>query len=176
MQFRPGTAVDHDAVDALHRAAFPTDDEARLVDALRESDAFVPALSIVAVEDDASAEDATTDRVLGHVLLTEVDVAGTDDALALAPVAVHPARQNEGIGTALVEHALDRCRDLDYAVVVLHGDLAYYSRFGFEPATRWGLQNAFDLPDDDFQALALLDDVDDDVSGAVSYPTAFDAL
>ncbi|MFC6951512.1 N-acetyltransferase [Halorubellus litoreus] len=176
MQFRPETAADHDAVGALHRAAFPTDDEARLVDALRERDAFVPALSIVAAPGDASAESATLDRILGHVLLTEVDVAGTDDALTLAPVAVHPARQNDGIGTALVEHALDRCRDLDYEVVVLHGDPAYYSRFGFEPATSWGLENPFDLPDDDFQVLALVDGIEDDVAGAVGYDDAFDAL
>mgnify|MGYP006281785397 CR=1 FL=1 len=177
MQCRPEIPAAHDAVDALHRATFSTDDEAELVDALRERDAFVPPLSIVAVDDsDEPDEDATVDRVVAHVLFTDVDVTGTDDALALAPVAVHPTRQHDGIGTALVEHALDRCRDLDYDVVVLHGDPAYYSRFGFEPATSWGLENPFDLPDEDFQALALVDGIDDVVAGAVGYDDAFDAL
>jgi predicted N-acetyltransferase YhbS len=177
MQFRPETTRDHDAVDALHRAAFPTDDEAQLVAALREGNAFVPELSIVATEDvDASPGDTPPGGVVGHVLLTEVDIAGTDRALTLAPVASSPARQGEGIGTALIEHALERCRALGDELVVLHGDPAYYSRFGFEPAIPWGLENAFDLPNEDYQALALVDGIQDAVSGPVHYPNAFDAL
>ncbi|WP_435363141.1 GNAT family N-acetyltransferase [Haloarchaeobius sp. DYHT-AS-18] len=163
-QFRPETAADRAAVEAVHRAAFPTDDEAELVATLRESEAFVPDLSIV-------AEDG--ERVVGHVLFTEVSVPGTDAALTLAPVAVHPDRQGEGIGSALVRHGLAACAAVGYDLVVLHGDPAFYARFGFEPATPYGLDHPFELPDEDFQVRWLGDGRDERIGGRVAYDAAF---
>ncbi|WP_435344984.1 GNAT family N-acetyltransferase [Haloarchaeobius sp. HRN-SO-5] len=167
MQLRPERPADRAAVEAVHRVAFPTDDEALLVAALRESDAFVPALSIVAEADG---------RVVGHVLFTEVTVDGTDAALTLAPVAVHPDRQGEGIGSRLIRHGLDSCRDAGYDLVVLHGDPEFYSRFGFEPATPHGLTHPFDLPDEAFQVRWLVDDVAGRIGGPVGYDAAFERL
>ncbi|WP_440988995.1 GNAT family N-acetyltransferase [Haloarchaeobius baliensis] len=167
MHFRQETPADRAAVEAIHRTAFPTDDEADLVAALRESDAFVPELSIVA-EDDG--------RIVGHVLFTEVTVAGTDAALTLAPVAVHPDRQGEGTGSRLIRHGLDACREAGYELVVLHGDPAFYGRFGFEPATPYGLEHPFDLPDEAFQVLWLVDDVAGRIDGRVTYDAAFGEL
>ncbi|WP_267642475.1 GNAT family N-acetyltransferase [Haloarchaeobius amylolyticus] len=173
-QFRPETAADHAAVEAVHRAAFPTDDEAALVAALRESDAFVPGLSIVA-EADAG--------IVGHVLFTEVSVSGggrtgrdaarPDAALTLAPVAVSPDRQGEGIGSRLIRHGLDACREAGYECAVLHGDPDFYSRFGFEPAAPYGFSHPFDLPDADFQVLWLTDEENDRIGGRVTYDAAF---
>ncbi|MCT9095770.1 GNAT family N-acetyltransferase [Haloarchaeobius sp. HME9146] len=172
-QYRPETAADRAAVEAVHRAAFPTDDEAELVAALRESEAFVPDLSIVA--DDGG-------RVVGHVLFTEVsvtagdagsDAAHSDAALTLAPVAVHPDRQGEGIGSDLVRHGLAACAAAGYDLVVLHGDPAFYSRFGFEPATPYGLDHPFKLPDEDFQVRWLGEERDERIGGRVTYDAAF---
>jgi len=167
VQRRTETPADRAAVEAVHRAAFPTDDEATLVAALRESDAFVPELSIVAEADGA---------VVGHVLFTEVGVDGTDAALTLAPVAVHPDRQGEGIGSRLVRRGLDACRDAGYELVVLHGDPTFYGRFGFEPATPYGLTHPFDLPDEDFQVRWLVDDAAGRIGGGVDYDAAFGEL
>ncbi|WP_439025508.1 GNAT family N-acetyltransferase [Haloarchaeobius sp. DT45] len=163
-QFRPETAADRATVETVHRAAFPTDDEAELVASLRESEAFVPGLSIVA--------DADGD-IVGHVLFTEVSVAGSDAALTLAPVAVRPGRQGEGIGTRLIRHGLGSCREAGYDLVVLHGDPAFYSRFGFEPATPYGLSHPFDLPDEDFQVQWLGAKRDERIGGRVTYDAAF---
>src|SRR4030095_13032847 len=91
---------DRPAVCRVPRAAFGRETEARLVDALRADPAFVPELSLVAVEGD---------DVVGHVLFTLVTVrdgAVASPALALAPLAVLPERQGRGLGGALVRRGL----------------------------------------------------------------------
>lgn len=114
---RPEQAGEAAAIAALLRQSFGGEDEARLVDALRMQDDL--ALSLV-------AEAAGT--IIGHVALSPIRAEGP--ALALAPVAVHPALQGRGIGAALVRAALQAMPG--HSIVVL-GDPAYYSRFGFAP-------------------------------------------
>lgn len=115
---RPEARRDIDGIAALNRMAFGGTDEADLVARLR-ADGDLP-LSLVAEAGGV---------ILGHVALSPLRAAGP--ALALAPLAVHPAVQGRGIGTALVRAALDAFGD--HSVVVL-GDPAYYRRFGFAPA------------------------------------------
>lgn len=117
-RLRPETRADQPGIAALHRAAFGAEGEARLVDALRADGDL--ALSLV-------AEQGGT--VLGHVALSPV--AADAPALALAPLAVHPAVQGRGIGAALTRVALQAFPD--HTVIVL-GDPDYYGRFGFRPA------------------------------------------
>ncbi|WP_199259339.1 GNAT family N-acetyltransferase [Paracoccus binzhouensis] len=109
---------DHAAIAALLTRAFGGAAEARLIEALRAEDSL--ALSLV-------AEAAGT--IIGHVALSPLRAEAP--ALALAPLAVHPAVQSRGIGAALVRAALAAFDD--HAIVVL-GDPAYYGRFGFIPA------------------------------------------
>ena len=140
---------DHDAVRAVHRAAFrgqrrptPTGDpsgrdvaEARLVDELREDAGFLPHLSLVAVD----GED-----VVGHVIATRgcLEPSGTP-VLGLAPLGVLPAAQGSGVGTVLVHALLAVAEACEERVVALLGAPGYYRRLGFVPATELGI----DAPD-----------------------------
>lgn len=118
-RLRPEAGSDHSPIRSLLTLAFDRPDEARLVDNLREQDDL--ALSLVA---DAGG------AILGHLALSPIKAARP--ALALAPVAVHPALHGRGIGSALIRAAIEQFSD--HLIVVL-GEPAYYSRFGFQPVT-----------------------------------------
>ena len=165
---RPERLEDYEAIDQVNRLAFGQDDEARLVRALREADGFDPTLSLVAVRDD---------RLVGHILFSPVTIAttgGSVSALALAPMAVHPEVQNQGIGSRLVRDGLEVCRRLDHLIVVVVGHPDYYPRFGFTPARARGLEAPFQVPDEAFRVLELIPGALDGVAGMVHYPPAFD--
>ena len=135
------------AIRVVQRSAFSGVAEADLVDALRAAGAGV--LSMVAVDGE----------VVGHVLYTWaiVDTERGEQVplLGLAPLAVRPDRQGEGIGTRLIGASLEWLREEGYAAVVLVGPPDYYPRFGFLPASRYGLEWEMDVPDDVFQAVEL---------------------
>ena len=103
--------------------------EVRLVDQLRASDAWLPALSWVAVDGD---------EVVGHAVCTSatVDHFGV---VALGPLGVVPHMQRSGVGTALVHAVLGAADALDVPLVGLLGDPDYYGRFGFRPSTDVGV-------------------------------------
>src|SRR5262245_11922157 len=123
IRIRPEHAGDAAAVCAVHCAAFPTDAEAHLVEWLRARGAA--RVSLVAEVDDA---------VVGHVLFSPVSIvaeSGCRHGLGLAPVAVMPAHQRRGVGSALVREGLVACREAGCAFVVVLGHPGYYPRFGF---------------------------------------------
>jgi putative acetyltransferase len=126
---------DHDGVFALHAAAFArpgegTPAEAFLVNGLRTDGDIVPGLSIVAERDG---------EIVGHVVCSRATV---DDqpSLGLGPLGVHPDRQRQGIGQALMHAVLAAADALGAPAVFLLGDPAYYRRFGFELAQCAGVQ------------------------------------
>jgi len=167
---RPEREGDHQAVHDLTAAAFGREDEARLVERLRQSDAFIPPLSLVAVAEE---------RVVGHVLFSRIGIesptgAGAVPALALAPLSVQPEFQNRGIGTRLVREGLKRSWQLGHTIVVVVGHPSYYPRFGFSPAGAGGLEAPFAVPDEAFMALALVPGALDGISGLVRYPPPFE--
>ncbi|MFF2851114.1 bifunctional class I SAM-dependent methyltransferase/N-acetyltransferase [Streptomyces sp. NPDC058001] len=162
---RPETAADLASVRAVNSAAFPTEEEAALVDALRaDPEAWLSGLSYV-----AEAPDGT---VAGHALITRCRVGDTP-ALALAPVAVLPAYQGRGVGSAVVRAVLDaaRARGGDDLVLVL-GHPEYYPRFGFVPASRYGIKPGFEVPDEAMMAL-VFDGSAGVPQGTIRYPAAF---
>ncbi|KAB2591292.1 bifunctional class I SAM-dependent methyltransferase/N-acetyltransferase [Streptomyces arboris] len=161
---RPETAADREAVHAVNSAAFPTRDEADLVDTLRaDAEAWLPHLSYVAEAPDGS--------VAAYALLTRCRV-GDAPALALAPVATSPAHQRQGAGQAVVRAVLDEARVRGEALVVVLGHPDYYPRFGFVPASRHGIRPGFEVPDEAIMALVLDDSVPVPV-GMIRYPAAF---
>ncbi|MFJ8810890.1 GNAT family N-acetyltransferase [Streptomyces sp. NPDC102490] len=144
---RAETGADVPAVRAIVRAAFPTPEEAALVDALRaDPGAWIEGLSVVAVDD--------ADRPVGHALLTRCHI-GDSPALCLAPVAVRPEHQNSGAGTAAVRAALAAAGRLGERHVVVLGHPEYYPRFGFTRASAHGIGLTIDVPDEALMALTL---------------------
>jgi len=157
------------AVHALNAAAFPTDSEARLVDALRAHGRLT--LSLV-------AEDCGV--VVGHIAFSPVSVEGPGGrivtGIGLAPMAVRPERQRSGIGGRLVEAGLDRLRADGHAFCVVLGHPEYYPRFGFEPASRFGLRWEQEAPDEVFLARELAAGGLAGVSGVVRYAPEFEEV
>ncbi|HUY99361.1 MAG TPA: N-acetyltransferase [Thermomicrobiaceae bacterium] len=167
---RAETAADRAAIHEVNALAFGREAEAGLVDAIRDSPEFIPELSLVAEWDG---------RVAGHVLFSRIVIRTADSdvpALTLAPVAVRPEAQNQGVGTALVREGLERARALGHRIVVVIGHPTYYPRFGFAPARPQGLEAPFPIADPPFMALALVPGALDGVRGTVVYPPAFEGV
>jgi putative acetyltransferase len=153
---RPGHVA---GIRAVTVAAFGREDEARLVDELRTDDAWLPKLSLVAIEGG---------EVVGHVLATR-GYLETGPALGLGPLSVHPDRQGQGIGSALVHALLGAADALDEPLVVLLGAPRYYARFGFRPATGYGIEP-------ERLQVRTLDAFDPGMRGRFRYPEPFDRL
>ncbi len=96
--------------------------------------------------------------------------------MGLAPLAVVPEHQRGGIGTALVRAGLDQCRKIGFGAVVVLGHSEYYPRFGFTPATRFGIGCEYDVPVEVFMAVELEANYLLGVSGKVQYHAAFNNL
>ena len=155
------TPADSASIHDVNERAFGQAEEANLVDALREQ--ATPFLSIVAEDDGA---------IVGHICFTPVTIDGSSLAVAgLAPMAVAPERQNQGIGSQLVRFGLDECRRAGFAAVVVVGHPEYYPRFGFRPGSSAGLRCEYDVPDPVFMVLELTQG--NDLRGLARYHAAF---
>jgi putative acetyltransferase len=163
---------EYEAIIAVHTLAFGRPDEANLVELLRDSPAFIPELSIVAVLGKA---------VVGHILFTVATIRKNDGTslkvLALAPMAVIPTLQQQGIGSLMVEEGLKRAALLPYPGVIVLGHAEYFPMFGFLPAVNWGIRCPYyDVEDENWMALELKPTGLANARGVVVYPKEFDAL
>jgi putative acetyltransferase len=159
---RAEQAGDDEAISDVHLRAFGGPAEAAVVEALRGQGALLA--SLVAL---------LRDRIVGHVGLSPVEVGGAARAaVAQGPLGVEPEYQGRGIGTLLVEAFLQHCRVRDEGLVVVLGYPDFYSRFGFVPASRFGLSHR-DFGDD-FQALEVRPGAATGLGGEVRYHPAFD--
>ena len=100
----------------------------------------------------------------------------SSSAVALAPLAVLPAFQRLGVGSALVSAGLERCRGNGYTRVLVVGNPAYYGRFGFVPAARYGVRPSIDTPSESFLALELQPGAFAAAAGVARYGHEFDDL
>lgn len=164
MRIRPEEEKDWAAVYAVNAAAFETEAEARLVDALRQQ--ARPIVSLVAENDGA---------VIGHIMFSPVSLTGHTDVriMGLGPIAVAPNHQRKGIGSALVPAGVERCKQLGFGAVVVLGHPEYYPRFGFAPSSRFGIGCEYEVPDEVFMAMELQTDHLRGASGTIKYHAAF---
>jgi putative acetyltransferase len=156
-------AADLEAIRTINRRAFGSDDEARLVDALR-SQGYLR-LSLVA---------EVAGQTVGHVLFSDLPIEtdrGRVASLALAPVAVLPEFQNRGVGSRLIRQGLDECRRQGHRIVIVLGHPAYYPRFGFSAELARPLDSPY--AGDSFMALELVVGALAAVKGRVEYPPPF---
>ena len=130
IDLRAESPRDWKAIHHVVSSAFGQSAEAELVEELRAAGDSV--ISLVADEDG---------QVVGHVLLSKMDAPFP--ALALAPVSVIPTRQRSGIGSALVERAVNRARNEGWAAIFVLGDPNYYERFGFDREAAAGFTSPY---------------------------------
>jgi len=140
--------------------------EAPLVDWLRASPAWIPALSLVAV--------GAADDIVGHVVCTRGHV-GVVPVLALGPLSVRPDRQRRGVGSALMHAVLGAADALDEPLVALLGSTEYYPRFGFRLASEYGITPAVPAWEPHFQ-VRVLSACKAGVRGIFAYPEPFERL
>ena len=147
---RPEQPADVAHVHAVNEQAFGQPLEADLVDALRRN--CPDALSLVAVDDDGT--------IVGHILFTPVTLAGGGDEISgmgLAPMAVLPDRQRQGIGTALVQRGIETLAARGCPFVIVVGHPEYYPRLGFERASLHGIRCQWDSVPDEAVMIRVLD-------------------
>lgn len=150
---REETPADYEKVYLLVKKAFASAEHADgneqyLVNELRKSDSFIPSLSLVAEKDGVLA---------GYILFTKLRI-GEENALALAPLAVLPDFQKQGIGSALIKEGHKRAKEMGYRFSVVLGSENYYPKFGYIPASRYGIKAPFPVPDENFMAINLKGD------------------
>ena len=153
-------------VRSIHERAFRQPTEADAVDRLRLT--CPEALSVVA-EDDG--------RIVGHILFTPVIIDSPKrkvEGMGLAPMAVLPKCQRQGIGSKLVEHCLKILRERGCPFVIVLGHPEYYPRFGFVPASTYKIISQWEnVPDESFMIIVFDEEILQGVSGVARYRDEF---
>ncbi len=144
------------------------EDESKLIERIRNSEEFIPELSIVAEIDN---------EIVGHILLSKATVEnkeGQQEVIVLAPIAIKPIYQKQGIGSKLINEGLKRCEELGFNIVFLIGHPEYYPKFGFKPARRFGVDlKQFEVPEDVFMVCELNEGELQNIKGELKYPKSF---
>jgi predicted N-acetyltransferase YhbS len=158
---------DHNRIKEINDQAFEQEDEGRLVNKLRRKAQFIPELSLVAEVDET---------LVGHILLYPAKIISAHQkhtTLSLGPMSVLPEYQKKGIGGKLINEGLKRSKDLGFLSVIVVGHPEYYPKFGFTKASRWSIKVPFDVPDEVFMALEIVEGELQDKSGIIEYPAEF---
>ena len=166
MNIRQETPQDFQTVYEINHLAFEQEGESQLIEKIRKGETFVQELSLVAEQDD---------KVIGHILFSKIKIIGeqSSPSLALAPMSVHPDFQNKGIGSQLVTTGLQIAKNLNFEHVIVLGHKNFYPKFGFQNATNWNIRCPFEVPDDHFMAIELVEGSLKNKSGLVKYPPVF---
>jgi len=142
MDIREALETDLQDVLAVERAAFSQEEEAELVRVLLLDPSARPFYSLLAFQGD---------QAVGHILFTAATLAKSGQnvtAVILAPLAVAPSHQKQGVGAALVARGLELLDVAGVELVFVFGDPGYYSRFGFAPAGQLGFAPPYPVPEE----------------------------
>lgn len=159
---------DFDIIYNLIKEAFKTAEhsdgnEQELVSKLRESNNFIPELSLVAT---------INGKIVGYILFTKIKI-GKYEELALAPLAVLPKYQKQGVGTKLIQEGHKIAKRLGYHYSIVLGSEKYYQKFGYLPASIYRIKPPFKVPSENFMAINLTN-TDIKINGIVEYAKEFD--
>lgn len=144
IEIRPEKEEDFPQVYRVNALAFERDEESVLVEKLRKVESY---MALVAERDG---------KIVGHISFTPVTVEDEETRfLGLAPMAVAPEFQSQGIGSRLIEEGLKICAERGFTAVFVLGHAHYYPRFGFETAARRGFSCEYPSPDESFMVLEL---------------------
>ncbi|MFN6560283.1 MAG: GNAT family N-acetyltransferase [Nostoc sp. ChiSLP01] len=168
MNIRRETSTDYPAVAQINTLAFDQDNEAKLVERIRHSDRYIPELSLVA---------EIEGTVVGHILFSYIDLVNeqTLKVLGLAPLAIRPEFQKQGIGSALINAGLEIAEANKEAVVIVLGHPEFYTRFGFQTSVIYGIESPFPVPEEFFM-VKLLQNYHEKYKGKVIYPPTFNEV
>ncbi len=152
----------------LVRAAFDHNDEAVLVDRLRNAGAL-PVSMVLVVDGEVVAHASASPMSWG---------SGTAEILvwALAPVSVKPERQRQGFGSRIVRATIDRCRSAGVEILTVLGNPNYYGRFGFTPASQHSICIVDADFGDEFMVIELSEGALSKACGSLRWHSAFDDL
>ncbi|ODG97633.1 GCN5 family acetyltransferase [Nostoc sp. KVJ20] len=168
MNIRCETLTDYPAIAEVNTLAFGQENEAKLVEKIRRSDRYIPELSLVAEFENV---------VVGHILFSYIDLVSKEtlQVLGLAPLAIHPQFQRQGIGSALIKAGLEIAEAKKEAVVIVLGHPQFYTRFGFKTSVVYGIESPFPIPEQ-FLMVKALQNYQESYKGKVVYPSTFDGV
>lgn len=166
MKIRQETPADYQAIYKINHLAFKQENESKLIDKIRLGNTFIPELSLVAEKEG---------KIIGHILFSKIKINGTNSypSLALAPMSVHPDFQKQGIGSQLVTKGLQIAKKLNFEHVIVLGHKDYYPKFGFQKASTFKIKCPFEVPDEVWMGIELVQGSLDRKSGVVEYPSVF---
>lgn len=167
MRVRREEKKDFEAVYSVVKCAFASAEHAdgkeqELVEDLRNSEAFVPELSLVAEREG---------EIVGHILFTKASVDG-NPVLALAPVSVLPEYQRKGVGKTMIQEGHRIAQSMGYAYSVVLGDPGYYCRMGYLPAEHFGITPPKGLPGE-YLMVCQLNKPEEEIRGSIVYAKEF---
>lgn len=165
-QIREEKKEDFNQIYDLNTLAFGQENESIMIGKIREGINYIPGLSLVA---------EVGGKIVGHILFSKVQIQGMEvfETLCLAPMAVHPEYQNQGIGLNLIFAGLEKATMLGFGSVVVLGHPNYYPKAGFRKASDWAIQCPYEVPQEAFMAIELVEGSLDGKSGMVLFPDEF---
>ncbi len=164
LEIREELPEDLAAIREVNNRAFGQVQEGNIVDALRSNGATL--LSLVATVDG---------QLVGHIMYSPITIGDATGA-ALGPMSVLPEHQRHGIGSKLVEEGTRKIRDAGYPFIIVLGHANFYPRFGFKPASTFGVKCEWPVPDDALMLLVLNQTTMQGISGLAKYRHEFSTV
>lgn len=166
IEIREERTEDAEAVRIVNDRAFGQPQEGNIIEKLRKSNPDI--LSLVAVDES---------NIIGHIFFSPAEICGhphIKHGTGLAPMAVLPECQGKGTGSMLIREGIRRLKSRQVPFIIVLGHDAYYPRFGFERASKYGIKCQWDgVPDEAFMILILDKEIMRGVSGVAKYRDEF---
>ena len=170
INIRKETEKDYEDIKSVNDKAFGQENEGKIVENLRKNEKYISDLSLVAEIDN---------KIVGHILFFPIKVISQKneyETLSLAPMSVLPNYQKMGIGLKLIAYGIKAAKKAGYTSIIVLGHSDYYPRFGFVPASTFGIKPPFEVPDTAFMALELLPNSLKGKQGTVKYPKEYNEV